>query len=129
MEIFDCSKNNLLSSVGKVDRNVILSQDAEGYLCFGPYISLPKGSYRASYSLMTGSNASGDVTMDVCYGNGTHVAAKTIFNLNTLEIETELSIDFDFDEPRDTVEIRLHVSATASLAVTSLKISWRKNKI
>ena len=77
--VFDGSSQQLGTAVGRILGRSLVSTGVEGYLVFGPYLSLAVGRYRivvsGSYKLPAGSTAH----CDVCIAGGSEVVTRLDF--------------------------------------------------
>jgi 2-polyprenyl-3-methyl-5-hydroxy-6-metoxy-1,4-benzoquinol methylase len=93
-----------------------------GYLVHGPYISLPKGKYKAQFTLDAGAPASGLVEMDVVVAMGSRVMAKKVFDLSRPS-KPSMGVDFVLDKSEQGIEIRLKCDEATQLTVASLEMA------
>ncbi len=113
--ILSAASLRIYTSVGlKVD-GVITSTAREGYLMFGPYVSLVEGNWVASISLEMGG---GSATVDVVAERGEHVLFKKDY---TGKIKN-LRLPFVVESQLNDVEVRIRVDNMADMVVESIHI-------
>jgi|SRR5579859_1658561 len=84
---------------------------------YGPYVTLPRGHYRARITLADAFSFPDEVVMDVCHSGGTVVASRTFTPLDpVLACEFELAQTFEF------LEVRLNLAFGSSCSVRELAI-------
>jgi hypothetical protein len=114
------SDSYLHTLCGKRDGASIVSTGKEGFLIYGPYVSLPKGSYWVMLSgdfsgLMIGA------WIDITSESGARTITKVIFDSSS-ELPLEIQIPFELIDGVTDLEVRLWVSASAKCRLDSLAI-------
>lgn len=108
------------SQVGKLDARGLLTTGRGGYLLFGPYINLPKGSYEL---IVTGdARSASTVVVDVTSGSAETVHAKA----GVEPIADKLvRLTFDLEQGVERVEIRVKVGPSDELLVKKYVLKGR----
>jgi 2-polyprenyl-3-methyl-5-hydroxy-6-metoxy-1,4-benzoquinol methylase len=120
--IFRLSKRGIQTQIGTVSVSGTLVGDGQsGYLAYGPYISLPKGNYRARFVLDASVRKSGVVVFDVAFDGGRKVAAKLVVDMSQLAAD-DMAIDFTLDGGARELEVRLFCEQGATVAIAYLDI-------
>lgn len=105
------------------DCEIVIGDHAHGAVLFGPYCRLPAGRYRATLWMQATvpvvRHKPWSVSIDVWSGSSQRLHAER--QLDRLELADRwfepVEIQFDLPAPTDNVEIRLHTSGVAALAV------------
>ena len=113
---------NYYSQIGKLSRNAFgstfLANDNHGggYLCYGPYVSLPPGRYRVSFLLRFISAASQNadsaipVLVDVISGDNQESHYAELFTPNHGDVLRLVNIKLELQHNTRSVEARVRVS-------------------
>jgi O-antigen biosynthesis alpha-1,2-mannosyltransferase len=118
--IFDGSSRQLRTEVGRITGRSLVSTGAEGYLIFGPYLSVAVGRYRVvvkgSHMLPAGSTAQ----CNVCMTGGTEILARVEFAgcAESLIANFHISVSKRCQD----LEIRIAVDDRASFRVDEIRI-------
>lgn len=121
---YSYNSGGLKTQVGRVnDSGDILTTGAEGYLVYGPYISLPKGNWRAEFSCDEVTEKSGNILIDVVCSGGKKVLSSQKIDLAKQNLNTALIIDFFLEESTVGIEIRIYVFAGTRLGIKLLKLA------
>ena len=121
------SVENRRTQVGVLKGGSIYSAGKAGYLQFGPYISLPAGSYRVEWhgKLEQGiQNAVGNV--DVSINGGATVlvnASVTMRVVGGVNTDALAAVEFSVDHPVAAVEFRFYVNENAMVRLNEVVIS------
>jgi hypothetical protein len=125
--LFRYKNNNLGTEVGKKNyiKGYIESTSKQGFLQYGPYISLDKGKYIATWDIeflkneMSVNSTHGfiDVTNDL----GVTTLNKKWIN-NLISGSHFLHLEFDNNSPLENVEFRLYVNNDQKISFRSLSI-------
>lgn len=114
------SSFQLLTQCGKRQGAQMVANGAAGFLIFGPFVALPKGSYKAVLSVGA-SNLFPDTYLDIVYCGGT-VCLKKV-TLTDLSVETIVTVPFELDAACVDLQIRLWVPAGTDSVVNFLRIA------
>ena len=113
----------------------IYSTATAGYLIFGPYLSLPAGTYQARIrGGLYAKKMSDEAFIDVCYNSSSIVLKKTRMIADKHDETLLGQIVFNLETYASDVEIRLYVNADDDVRVDMLEIvdvtaAPRTNKI
>lgn len=110
------------SNVGQWTSAGIESTGEAGYLLFGPYEPLRKGSYHLHFRGLSRTET-GTATIDVVSGNPTIVFASKSIEGTLGDISVCLPVEIPEDIPR--VEVRVLVSKEIDLLITGYELSRR----
>lgn len=108
---------------------LVLGHHQEGNILFGPYCTLPAGTYRATLWLRSGAanklrmpgkpQREGSITIDVCSGGSQKIHA--VQSVRPLMLSDQwfdpVDVQFTLPDPASLVEIRVSVAGIAHLAV------------
>jgi len=103
------------------------AKDNEGSLCYGPYITVPPGRYRALFRLKVGEGADGGdpvATIDVAADLGkTVLASKELADSDFMAIGHYQTFALEFENHlTQAVEFRVHFTDAAELWVDNIEI-------
>lgn len=112
--------NRLFSQCGTRVGEALVATGEEGFLIYGPYITLPLGTYRIRLDLAMNIVPDG-AWMDVSAAGGSIQFAKVAISPLTNQ-SSEVAIGFELKEQCDGIEVRLWVPAGCDLVVQSLLI-------
>jgi len=102
---------------------LVVGDHREGNILFGPYCTLPAGSYRATLWLRAGTaprgKRPGSITIDVCSGGSRKIHA--VQSIRPIILADQwfdpVEIEFTLPDAADLVEIRVTVAGLARLAL------------
>ncbi len=118
---------NRSTLVGEWDGDNLRSTGQAGYLQFGPYITLPVGSYRIEWHGKVEQGLQGNVgSVDVTIGGGTSVLVGAPVNMPTPGDVTQdvlAVVEFSVDYPIDAVEFRFYVNEKAMVTLSDVVIT------
>lgn len=118
--IYSGSDSKFGSNVGKRDWHSISTTSQEGHLLYGPYLSLPKGSYRVIISGITRKIDSHSY-VDVVANKAENMLNKSLLNASP-EFGALADFNVTIDEPVTDFEIRLWVTDSADLSIFTLEL-------
>jgi 4-amino-4-deoxy-L-arabinose transferase-like glycosyltransferase len=102
------------------------AKDSRGALCYGPYVTIPKGRYRALFRLEVGEGDSDRpvVVVDVAADTGkTILARKEIAGHDFTAQGRYQAFALDFDNPiTQTLEFRVHFTGAVELWVDNIEV-------
>lgn len=99
-------------------------EDDEGCVVYGPYVTLPKGLYRAIIALTDRTRPSGELTIDVCARLGEQVFARSVVDLSRADPDDlRIHCDFTLEQETSRCEVRLHCLRGVSAEVASIEIA------
>jgi 4-amino-4-deoxy-L-arabinose transferase-like glycosyltransferase len=111
----------VLSVVGRRSAAGIATTGREGYLLYGPYVSLPPGRYRLAFDARWQPGDEG-VLVDVSVGGGTRIlASRRIVPPEPFDEP----IDFEIPRGAGKAEVRMHVDVGTHLQVRGYTITRR----
>jgi hypothetical protein len=118
---FKAGDSRILSQVGFIDGDKIVSTGALGYLIHGPYISLEAGNYRVVIRGAIGTNTDAGAFMDIVFNNGDSVIAETL--LPSPDMNGQIIVfPFSLEKRCSDLEIRILVNESSTLAISSIDI-------
>jgi FkbM family methyltransferase len=103
---------------------VRISEEDAGCIIYGPYVTLPKGRYRATMRLTERTGFSGALVIEVCAEVGVQHIAHAELDLSKADRD-DLCIQCDFTLERETAycEARLHCAGGVTAEVESVEIA------
>ncbi len=128
------SAQNYHSQIGKLSRNALGTtfrtneNHGGGYLCYGPYISLPPGRYRVSFVLrfIAAANQNADaatsVLFDVISGDDQESHYAELLAVNPDDVLRLVNIEFELQRTTRRVEARVRVSQSNQIWEMSLPV-------
>jgi hypothetical protein len=129
---FEPAVQNYHSQIGELSINKLssfirtTSRHSGGYLCFGPYISLPTGSYRVSFVIKSlvydESTRPLSFLFDIISNRGKDTHYKDVFILGNHETIKLVNAEFELSAPADSVEARVYISENNEMWETSFPI-------
>lgn len=120
---FPANDLRLKHQVGTFDRQQLVTDGRSGFLVFGPYASVPAGSYRlhvfGQWCGTTGTAA----WLDVVTGHGGHQAAHVELLPGAQPLDGRLAdVGFELETDAQDLEIRLWVPAEAQLVIHGFEL-------
>jgi hypothetical protein len=121
------SQSELRTEVGNWREKVLYSTGKAGWLQFGPYITLPAGSYRVEWKGTVSDGGPEDVgSVDVTYDAGAKVVARTGISrelLSTLPEGHLAMLEFTVDHSISLTEFRFFVNEKVIVQVKEVVIT------
>lgn len=99
------------SNTGIRSKNEIVSHGEEGYICYGPYATLDKGTYYASMKLTVPPNSMYNIGFFEVSKNQSEVINRMEINLSDLvknEDAYVVSLPFSLEEKSESIEYRFY---------------------
>jgi hypothetical protein len=123
--VYTTHAGKLATSIGKRNKSGgFVAEGDSGFLVFGPYIELPRGNYRAVFSIDSAAPTCGTVDLDISVNFGTEVLTSRRLDLSQ-SIPMTFEIDFSLAQQVKGLEARINCMAGSHLTVTELRISTR----
>ena len=115
----------IVSAVGHLDSqdHVFATNDREGYLVYGPYLSLPRGEYRVSWSGLVHKDS--EPQFEVFSDEGMIEADRVHLDPSSVRPSLE-TIVFDLDHSVEGVQFRVLVGDHDSLGVNEVMLTCRR---
>lgn len=107
------------SQVGHFSEAGVESTDSQGFLIYGPYVTLPGGKYHVE--LLGEGRKIDNVFFDIVSENGNKVHAKTIVNQDKKN-QILAKVDFTLDRDAINTEFRVFLDKNSKLTVNSVRI-------
>jgi ubiquinone/menaquinone biosynthesis C-methylase UbiE len=120
--VYRFNGNGLLNRVGQLSAQGCTADGREGYLAYGPYITLPAGAYRAKLMFGSGTPLFGGIKVDVAVNGGTQILSEKTMRLNEFLTRKMSFIDFEADFEMQNVEVRVLCAANAQLCLEAIRI-------
>jgi hypothetical protein len=115
---------SLPSNIGIRESAGLRSEAREGYLSYGPYVTLGIGHHRATVEIALLNEAEGCLLIDVCHSFGTTVTGK--IEVDVQDLANPVTLEFDLIEEVSGVEVRVRVPAGADLVMHRLRLERRE---
>ncbi|MBU6159277.1 MAG: hypothetical protein KGP35_09670, partial [Bacteroidetes bacterium] len=96
-----------------------------GFLSYGPYINLEKGSYEVIWSLRKDANMEGNLlNLDICFKDGTEIVNFISVMDTSLQENsfTKIALELNVDDPLNKYEFRAYNTGKAPISIESIKI-------
>jgi len=121
--IFLASNPIVHTQIGVKSNDEWISSDgSEGYLIYGPYISLPAGKYRAELFFSDATSLTGKGRLDVaCKCGNVILNAKEIY-FDNFRVDGKIQIEFVSTQMESDVEIRLYCYKKAIVKLYAVDI-------
>lgn len=114
--------HNIGSYIQHNYKSVMHAEEKEtGYLCFGPFIRIEKGQYRAMFEIESQKN--GDISndygeVDVASHSGTVIHAKSIIHTG----KQNIMLDFNISRKTDFLELRAFSNGKRPMSLYSISL-------
>jgi 2-polyprenyl-3-methyl-5-hydroxy-6-metoxy-1,4-benzoquinol methylase len=119
----DGGDTRLRTVIGQREGGTILLEGKAGTGLFGPYVTLPAGTYVARLRFRGGPPASGRARMDVACNIGRHLLAERRIDAGTIgEAGGSFALPFGAERPMEKLEVRLFCDAGFQAAVETMEI-------
>ena len=115
--------SGLRTQSGHVENESIVGDDSEGYLIYGPYINLSKGSYDIWINLDSQKNSPIELIFDVVSRNGTLTHSQKRISIN--KGDSQFNDTFVLDIHANMIEFRLYGNNCVGLTISSVDILRR----
>lgn len=111
---------------GRREDGAIVLEGRPGTGLFGPYITLPAGTYLARLRFREGLPAAGRARMDVACSTGRHLLAERRIDADAIGAEAGcLTLPFGAERDMETLEIRLFCEEGFQAAIEAVEILLR----
>ncbi|HSV74566.1 MAG TPA: GxGYxYP domain-containing protein [Chthonomonadales bacterium] len=108
---------------GRRERVARVGPHQAGHLAYGPYLSLPEGTYLACFILRRIDRGAGLVaTVDTCLAGSPRSSSVRALSADDLPLGQERVVPLVFDHPGGPLETRVFWHGNASLALDSVAI-------
>ncbi len=119
---FSVSGGKLKTQIGEVTSQGIRGSNNDGFLLFGPYVSLSKGQYEVSFQISKSLAAKIQLLVDTTSSAGTQVHSEHKISVSNEKID--YSFDFSIEQNVDDLEVRIFCREDSSdLLLSSVSIS------
>lgn len=117
------SDPRLFTAVGERIGTALWSTGKQGYLLYGPYLSLPPGRYVATLTGKIGVAGVNGAVADVCINGGKEILAQYVLYGAWSDGEQTLAqLEFALTRPAQQLEVRVQVQEMSDLAIHLLEI-------
>ena len=100
----------------------IVATSSNGVVTFGPYDTLPRGSYIATFDVPY-LEGSGNIILKAQSDHGAHILGEKVFDTSTGSHSTKLSVHFQIEEHgAENVEVLFCISNLNGVSISSLVI-------
>ncbi len=115
--------------IGQDADPVMISGGRKGVLCYGPYISLPRGRYRVEIDVFVLDRARGTLECAVIENFGARTVVEETVAVTTLPKRSAeprpIVLQFDLDEPITNAEFRVITDSASNVAVRGIALMER----
>lgn len=120
---FDFREKGLCTQIGKVVGSSCVSTGSEGYLAYGPYISLPAGAYQIEILADDVGNFYGELLIDVVVNSAATCITQVSISSATHGLKHWPIIPFTADYDMHNLEVRIFCSLGTHLRVSAIRIT------
>jgi hypothetical protein len=121
--VFKYTAQGLQSQIGTVSEHGCVADGREGYIAYGPYISLPPGSYRAEVLLSPHFPFSGNLHVDVVIDHGATCLADLNVESMAWPSSKPLMIEFESGTQMQNVEVRVRCAKGTELCIEAITVN------
>ena len=111
----------LQSEIGEKSANGVVASGGDGYLMYGPYVTLSAGRYRGLTTIEKLGSLRGDLVLDVVSDGGTKSHARRSLKISD-QITGPLDIPFQIDSATSNIEVRIYSRGASGFALISLEV-------
>jgi SAM-dependent methyltransferase len=129
-EVTGADANEIKTVCGSVVDHLLVSNGHHGALCYGPYLTLPRGRYKVVFDLFALDKPEGYLMCDVMQNFGASIVTERRIKPSELSGSTTQSdpieLEFELEAPIAGAEFRLISHSKTNLAVRRITLLQRK---
>jgi hypothetical protein len=114
---------------GTVVDHLLVSNGHHGALCYGPYLTLPRGRYKVVFDLYALDKPVGHLFCDVMQNFGSGTVAERRIKVSTLSANLReaapVELEFELEGPITGAEFRLLSHSSSNIAVRRITLLRR----